>query len=589
MPSSKPLGRLDDPILTDGDRGFRGINSYLEPTSLEPGLVEVSENMRLNGDLAEVRKGLQFMGAFVNFTYSATDQIFAAGLFSDPATGIEFLAIATKDKLILWNDSNHEGIDIAYPVGEQVAESDKPTILQSLERLIIFRGVNKKPLEWDGDYSTPTAFVVKENLSPTAGRIECPQAEFGVYLANRLIVPQKSDSNYTVIASDVLDTDNFYAAESQFRINRGTADRGVMAFMPYQENQLLVFFRNSIHMITNLADTTASVVTEVTRQMGCVARKSVAASGPQMYFLSDAGVFTIQQGIDSGKGLGIPISKVSAEALPLTRTIQDQFDDVNYGVVDQAVGIVFDNKYYLACPTGVCSIAGNNTRKDCELAGGSWTASEGNNRLFVFDIIQNAWTSVDSFPDGFFIEDFVTVLHKVDIPYSGTLRSEEEDLLVTENNEFFSFNYGEAPNTRRLLAVNKKGWHLIEESESDITGTVGNDVTTSTPINAKLRTRSYGLGNLDIKKWKRGQLGCHVENGDQFTITMNTIDPDRSNVVHTENYTGGTEDKLIRFGSGRVRGYACNVEVEVTEGRPSFRHVAVEANEGGANARRSYE
>lgn len=70
MPSTKPIGRLDDPILTDGDRGFRGINSYLEPTSLEPGLVEVSENMRLNGDLAEVRKGLQFMSAFVNFTHS---------------------------------------------------------------------------------------------------------------------------------------------------------------------------------------------------------------------------------------------------------------------------------------------------------------------------------------------------------------------------------------------------------------------------------------------------------------------------------------------------------------------------------------
>ena len=589
MPSTTPLGRLDDPILTDGDRGFRGINSYLEPTSLEGGMVEVSENMRLNGDLAEVRKGLQFMGGFVNFTYSATDRVFAAGQFSDPATGLEFLAVATKDKLILWNDSNHAGIDIAYPVGEVVTSGDNATIVQALEKLIIFRGANKKPLEWDGDYSTPTAFVVKENLSPTAGRIECPQAEFGVYLSNRLIVPQVSDSNYTVIASDLLDTDNFYPAESQFRINRGTADRGIVALQPYLESQLIAFFRNSIHIITNLTDTTASVVNEVTRQFGCVARKSVAASGPQIYFLSDAGVFTLQQGLDSGKGLGIPISKVSAEALRLTRTIQDQFNDVNYGVVDQSVGIVFDNKYYLACPTGVCSIAGNNTRKDCELAGGEWTASDGNNRVFVFDILQNTWTSVDSFPDGFFIEDFVTVLHKVDVPYSGSLNTEQEEILVTENNEFISFSYGEQPNTRRLLAVNNKGWHLIEESETDITGTAGVEATTSTPINAKLRTRSYALGNTDIKKWKRGQLGCHVENGDQFTVKVNTTDPDRSNTVHTENYSGGQEDKLIRFGTGRVRGYAANVELEVQSGRPSFRHIAIEASEGGANARRSYE
>ena len=41
-------------------------------------------------------------------------------------------------------------------------------------------------------------------------------------------------------------------------------------------------------------------VFEITRQHGCVARKSIAASGPQMYFLSDDGVFTLQQGLDLG-------------------------------------------------------------------------------------------------------------------------------------------------------------------------------------------------------------------------------------------------------------------------------------------------
>jgi len=60
MARYEPKGRMDDPILTDGDRGFRGINSYLEPITLEPGFVESSENMRLNGDLAEVRKGIEF-------------------------------------------------------------------------------------------------------------------------------------------------------------------------------------------------------------------------------------------------------------------------------------------------------------------------------------------------------------------------------------------------------------------------------------------------------------------------------------------------------------------------------------------------
>ena len=535
MPRYKPMGRMDDPVLAEGDRGFRGIDSYLEPTTLEGGLVAVSQNMRLDGDIASVRKGIEFKAGNVSLTYSSgTEEVFASTTFSDPVTGTEFIACATKDKVILWNDQNDTGIDIAYPGGQTVASGDNASFVQAMEKLILFRGESKDPLEWDGDYTTPTAFTLKNNATPTAGRIECPSTNFGTFFANRLIVPQPSDSQYTVIMSDLLDTDNFYPAESQFRINRGTADR-LVGFTPYLENQLLVFFRNSIHMVNNVAISSAAGVFEITRQHGCVARKSIAASGPQMYFLSDDGVFTLQQGLDPAKGLGVAISKVSGEAVPLTRPIQDQFKEVNYAHADKAVGIVFDNKYYLAVPTG---------------------SSTTNNKVFIYDILNTAWTSVDSFPAGFAIDDFVTVLH------------------------------GSNPQTRRLFAVSDKGWHLVEEGTTDITGTVGSASTTSTAISAKLKTRSFTLGSIDVKKWRRGQLGCEVNNGDQFTIKVNTIDPDRSNTVHTENYSGSAEEKLIRFGSGRARGYAASVEVDVTAGRPSFRHVSLEAIAGGANARR---
>ena len=546
MPRYKPMGRMDDPIQVEGDRGFRGIDSYLEPTTLEGGLVETSQNMRLDGDIASVRKGIEFKAGAVTLTYSAgTEEVFATTLFSDPATGNEYIACATKDKVILWNDSNNTGINVDYTGAEVVAAADGASFCQSLQKLILFRGKNKDPLEWDGDLTdtntdgtVDSTFDLKNNASPTAGRVECPRTDFGVFFANRLIVPQPSDSAYTIIMSDILSTDNFYAAESQFRINRGTADF-LVGFTPYLENQLLVFFRNSIHLINNVAITSAAGVFEITRQRGCVARKSVAASGPQIYFLSDDGVFTLQQGLDPAKGLGVAISKVSGEAVPLSRPIQDQFKEVNYAAADKACGIVFDNKYFLACPTG---------------------SSTDNNKVFVYDILNTAWTSVDSFPAGFVIDDFVTVLH------------------------------GSNPKKRRLFAVNDKGWHLVDEAATDVTGTIGSASTTSTAISAKLKTRSFTLGNIDVKSWKRGQLGCNVNNGDQFTIKVNTIDPDRSNTVHTENYSGSAEEKLIRFGSGRARGYAASVEIDVqasgSAGSPSFRHVALEAIAGGANARR---
>ena len=176
--------------------------------------------------------------------------------------------------------------------------------------------------------------------------------------------------------SDLLDTDNYYAADSQFRINKGSADK-LVGFFPYQEDQLIVFMRNSIHMINNIATTSAANTYEITRQHGCVARKSIAQSGPQTFFLSDNGVIVLSPGTDPAKGLGVAISKISGETIPMTRPIQDQFDEVNFAAADKSCGIVYDNAYYLAVPTGSSTVA---------------------NKIFVFNLLTSTWTSVDSLP-----------------------------------------------------------------------------------------------------------------------------------------------------------------------------------------------
>ena len=139
MPRYTPNGPLDDPILVDGDRGFRGIDSYLENTSLQGGFVETSENMRLTGDLAETRKGIDFLAGGLTLSYNGTDErCFCATLFSDPASGEEFVVVATKTKAIIWNDANNSGIAIDYPGGEVVADADGASFVQNFEKLILF-------------------------------------------------------------------------------------------------------------------------------------------------------------------------------------------------------------------------------------------------------------------------------------------------------------------------------------------------------------------------------------------------------------------------------------------------------------------
>jgi len=541
MARYRTTGRLDDQVLQDGDRGFRGVNSYLEATSLESGFVQTSENMRLVGDLAEVRKGIDFLAGNVTLTYNGTDEkVFASTLFSDPATGTEFVVVATKNKAIIWNDANNSGINIEYPVGEVVADADGASFVQSLEKLILFRGKNKTPLEWDGDYSSPTDFVVKANGSPGAGRIQCPNTDFGVFFRNRLIIPQPTDSNYTVLMSDLLDTDNYYPAESQFRINKGSADK-LVGFFPYQEDQLIVFMRNSIHMINNIATTSAANTYEITRQHGCVARKSIAQSGPQTFFLSDNGVIVLSPGTDPAKGIGVAISKVSGETIPMTRPIQDQFDEVNFAAADTACGVVYDNKYYLAVPTGSSTVP---------------------NKIFIFNLLTSTWTSVDDYP-----------------AMSGSLAFHVDDFVIC--------SHGSNPTKRRLFACNDTGWYLMEENSIDDSGRKIGSTSESgtTAIAGKIKSRSMTFGDISVKSWKRGQLGVNTVNGDAFNVKVNTLDPDSSTTVLTHTATG-TEEALFRFGTGRTRGYGANIEVSVTAGRPSFRHLSLEAIGVGANARR---
>lgn len=540
MPRYTPNGPLDDPILVDGDRGFRGIDSYLENTSLQGGFVETSENMRLTGDLAETRKGIDFLAGNLTLTYDTDERVFCSTLFSDPATGTEFVVVATKTKAIIWNDANNSGIAIDYPGGEVVADADGASFVQSLEKLILFRGKNKTPLEWDGDFASPTDFVVKANASPGGGNIQCPNTDFGLFFRNRLIVPQPTDSNYTVLMSNLLNTDVYTTADAQFRINKGSADK-LVGFFPYQEDQLIVFMRNSIHMINNIATVSAANTYEITRQHGCVARKSIAQSGPQTFFLSDNGVIVLSPGTDPAKGLGVAISKVSGETIPMTRPIQDQFDEVNFAHADKSCGVVHDNKYYLAVPTGSSTVP---------------------NAIFVYDLLSSTWISVDSYP-----------------AMSGSLAFHVDDWVIC--------SHGSNPTRRRLFACNDTGFYLMEENQTDDSGRKIGSTSESgtTAIAGKLKTRSFTFDSVDVKRWRRGQVGVNTVASDAFTVKVNTIDPDTSSTVLTHT-ASGTEEALLRFGTGRVRGYGASVEIDVTAGRPSFRHISLEAIANGLNARR---
>ena len=354
--SYRTYGPLDDPIRTDGDLGFLGIDTYLEPEMLKPGFCQAAENMRMSGDLASVRKGWSFLAAsstpdtpLNTFSYAGgVDEVFASGLYSDPDNeNLDWLVLATKSSAIIWNRAVLNGYTVNYysataaaanvdtateeieitahkfqtsdtvqltttgglPTGLSLATtyyvidagtddiklastaayasagtainltsqgtgthtiqstvilSQAPSIVQANTKVYIMR-LGARPLLWDGDTtvtSSPTVDSEFEALSSSASGSgdPFPSTNIALYTRNRLVgsqpptVPTPTTAHtgaQIIVASDTLATNNVTASESEFYLNLGSADWFVGA-IPYLENQLICFLRNSVHCITNL-------------------------------------------------------------------------------------------------------------------------------------------------------------------------------------------------------------------------------------------------------------------------------------------------------------------------------------------------
>ena len=148
---------------------------------------------------------------------------------------------------------------------------------------------------------------------------------------------------------------------------------------------------------------------------------------------------------------------------------------------------VFDNKYYLALPTGTCSSASNKTKSACSAAGGTWTGATVNNKVFVFDLLTSQWTSVNDYP-----------------AMSGSLAFHVDDWVIC--------SHGSNPTRRRLFACNDTGWYLMHENATDDSNRkIGSSSeSNTTAISAKLKTRDYLFGEQGHQEFQARSIGSKL-------------------------------------------------------------------------------
>ena len=387
------------------------------------------------------------------------------------------------------------------------------------------------------DVSNQTDTEWTKRVSGGIGFIYSPAPPFGIYHQRRLVLP----FNYTtsgssgsatvtnreirdeVIFSDILDTDTYDQIYGQFRLNAGTSDF-IVGFLSFTEDQLIVFNRNSIHLITDSLNLRAAQSKLITNEVGCLARNTIVKVGNQVMFLSDNGMYSLDfQDLYNLRGNDMPFSA----------NIEKTINRINKDVISNCLGVYFDNKYYLAVPLD---------------------SSINNNGLIVYNFLNKQWESIDS------VNNEAWEIHNLIIAGVDTKRG--------------------------VYAVNQQGGvHKLESREDDVdvvitkVGTAEKSIT----ILGSATTRMFTAQNIDRKKWNNWDL--HVESSETNTSDANlsaiTENLDATiSLKKLSDYVGSSpkplpasEDISIRGRFGNKRSYGLQFKIDTIQGRLKLRGV----------------
>ena len=396
----------------------------------------------------------------------------------------------------------------------------------------------------DGESLTSTP-VFARKVSEGLGFTHMPAPEYGVYHQRRLAVPYRysvddvadtySDRKIfdEILISDILDTDTYDQVYGQFRFNAGKSDFNV-GMLSFSDDKLVVFNRNSIHIVVGNGDLSGFQSQLLTDEVGLTARNSVIQVGNQILFLSDNGVYGLSF---------VDLYNLRGNEVPLSESIQKTIDTINKAHVNKASAVYFDNKYYLAVPTGT---------------------SEVNNTLLIYNFLNKSWESIDT-------------VNNVD----------------TDGNSFSSFEFtkllvaGKGLKRGVYVTNTDGGIHRLEVFDDGIDRVItdiGSTTEKETRVQGSATTRMFTLGSIDRKKFNNFEL--HLQSGPDnssdvsISAVSENIDSEPAlDLKKASNYIGTViapdEDVSVRGRIGNKRAYGLQMTLTSILGRPRFRSLKI--------------
>lgn len=492
-------------FLVDGDQGFIGLNSRDNPLNLGKNYVSKSQNFRLDRGVAILRKGAKRL---TDAALSALGNIYGACSYTQ-ADGTERIILVFSDRIAVYNQELETIIaTITFPAGQTITASDDVDVYQAqgIGYVYICRGFSKSVLRWNG-LTSGGSIVVPGPSSHT----NYPNSRQAIYYGNRHIV--QTDGNSFKVSHYL--ADDGWSALDMFSINDGSSDR-LISITPWTLNEFVVFMRNSIFYCSvgigadlagDQAQETNSYVKSLATDIGCIARWSAVQAGGGILFLSDNGVYILnpagaaQGGVNTPEGM-----RLIAIAEPLSAPINDVIARINYSAADKAVGIYWENRYYLAVPLD------SNTK---------------NNAILVYNFVNKSWESVDTYPTDFDIKMFM-------VAKRGNKRrlfaiDGEQGIFMLEENEWDE--YGAAIGLPRLPGPGQSDTFVLNTASAILDAAVYD----SHQISGELITRAYSFDTNREKRFSGIQTDVYAPGGGVVYTSVITNNPD-------------VETQLIRYG-----------------------------------------
>lgn len=635
--------------LVDGERGFLGVDTQTYPGNLEAGYLQEGQNIRIEQTKLSTRKGIKSLFGLNEFGDLGGD-IINTSVYVDK-NGVESIVLLFQNGIRLYRPTE-KILSQLYAFESKAingttyirSANQNSEIIQAVNNIYITRGETVKYLDnvttsaGSSPHTTITVtcteshnlsvgnefsiqnnhpqqsgtFFVQTVVSPTVftyvlavghngsgtGTVhvgkpvlcwngentikpvrqvtldgiasDFPMCSIAVFHRNRIICKVSRDE---IAVSDYLTDDDgewlFNRTIQQYTINQGDGQE-ITAIFPWTEDKLLIFKERSIYL-AKIADSAESpsvsigdsFVQTLSMELGCVGQRSVANIGNMVYFVSQKGVYALEPQEDA---------RLLANTTPLSRPFQRYFNRLNKSRMKRIVAKVFNGRLYL----GV------------SLLNEDGTVVDRNQNILIYNILNKAWESIDTFPTPFDVNNMHVIAYgnQYELIYADF----DGSVFLADQNEFDEYGVVNESGIRLVINAPPVGTNLdfetyFPDGNAVLTFEFPQDNSLYSPsvINTRILTRSYLFNSIDDKRYSSVKMSGSTDKYVAMQISAKTVNPDTLRAIDLTGFSYN-EDFIEKSPIAKVAA-ECSILVTTQSGRINIDSITVEASPHGKNLR----